>query len=359
MMSIGILQPLYPHYRKEFFQKLIEETGLKLYYYHNQETTKKKGFLSSKIPSTYIPSIQCKGFLLYNPFTLIRKHHILILPFHFAHISTWIILLLKNLLNIKIILWGHGISVKRYLIEEVTPDWKLRLMLNLADGAWLYMEKEKQQWQQIFPKKPITALRNTISGIEKILDSATKQSDKEILKQKYRIKQDIILIFCARCESKFRRLDLLIEVIENLKPETYGFIIIGEGKYKPDFTHYHNVYDFGDTYDRKIKQELFTISDIYFQPGWLGLSIVEAMAYSLPVFTFKRSKNILQCVEYNYLIHMYNGMIFENVTDLLDYMDKTNKKAYANMGINAHRTAEKLTIKQMTEKAIIHIKSMF
>lgn len=357
-MSIGILQPMYPHYRKEFIQNLIEKTGLKLYHYIDEDITKKEGFLSSKTPSTYIPSIYCKAFLLYNPFTLTRKHRILILPFHFAHISTWIILLLKKILNIKIILWGHGISVKRYLTEEVKPDWKLRLMLNLSDGAWLYMEKEKQQWQHFFPKKPITALRNTISGIEKILDYTPKQSDKELLKQKYRIKQNTILIFCARFESKFRRIDLLIEVIENLIPEKYGFIIIGEGKYKPDFTHYHNVYDFGGTYDREIKQELFTISDIYFQPGWVGLSIVEAMAYGLPVFTFKRSEDILQCVEYSYIVHTYNGMIFDNVTDFLDYMDKTDNKSYANMGINAQRTAKKLTMKQMTEKAIIHIKSI-
>lgn len=69
---------------------------------------------------------------------------------HFAHLTTWLLLLTKFIHRKKIILWGQGISVKRYLAEERKPDWKLKAQMALADGVWLYMEKELKQWKGIF-----------------------------------------------------------------------------------------------------------------------------------------------------------------------------------------------------------------
>lgn len=42
----------------------------------------------------------------------------------------------------QIILWGHGISVKRYLAEEKKCNWLLRFMISMSDGVWLYTDKE-------------------------------------------------------------------------------------------------------------------------------------------------------------------------------------------------------------------------
>lgn len=200
---------------------------------------------------------------------------------HFAHLGTWILLLTKWLHHKKIILWGQGISVRRYLKEEKKPDWKLKWMIALADGIWFYMDKEKDQWQKYFPDKPMVALCNTLSGV----DEMTKyQPDltKDELKAKYGVKQDVIFIFCARFTAD-RRVDLLLETIKRLDDEKYGFVIIGSGKCKPDFSSYGNVYDFGAVYDTAVKRELFALADIYFQPGWVGLSIVEATTiYHVP-----------------------------------------------------------------------------
>jgi len=66
-----------------------------------------------------------------------------------------------------------------------------------------------------------------------------------------------------------------------------------------------------------MKQNLFAIADLYYQPGWVGLSIVEALGYGKPIITFKRSVDVLQCVEYYYLENTKNSLIFENVTELV------------------------------------------
>lgn len=292
------------------------------------------------------------GVLLYNPFKLLKKDYdALVLMLNFTHVTTWLLLLTKFLHRKKIILWGQGISVRRYIKEEKKPDWKLRWMISLADGIWLYMDKEKEQWQKIFPNKPIVALHNTLSGVDEMVKYQPTVS-VEVLKEKYGIKQDVIFIFCARFTAD-RRVDLLLETIKRLDAKKYGFVVIGAGASKPNFTPYNNVYDFGAVYDTAVKRELFALSDIYFQPGWVGLSIVEAMAYGKPIFTFERSKDTLQCVEYSYIRHGENGMIFHDIDNCIKSVEEISADEIKRLGNNARKNvAEHLTIEQMVDNAM-------
>lgn len=206
-------------------------------------------------------------------------------------------------------------------------------MISLADGVWFYTEAELKIWKQTFPELNAIALGNTISGIEDIL--SLNDQNKIVLKEKYKIKQNIIFIFCARFNTPHRRLDLLLEIIERSDKAKYGFIIIGDGKLKPDFGAYSNVYDFGSIYDTQVKNELFIISDIYLQPGWVGLSIVEGMAYGKPVFTFRRTQDILQCVEYSYIIENFNGRMFSSVDEFNEGVESLDSQEIKRMGANA------------------------
>ena len=213
------------------------------------------------------------------------------------------------------------------------------------------MEKEAKKWQTYFPNKKIVALNNTLNVTNEISDD--NQSYKEGLKKKYNIKEKKIFIFCARFTNPHRRTDLLLEAIEKLNKKDFGFIIIGDGNHKPKFIDYNNVYDFGALYDSKIKQELFTIADLYFQPGWVGLSIVEAMAYGKPICTFIRSKETLQCVEYSYIIDGENGLIFNNINDFIKKIEAISFDKIKRMGDNAKiLVKEKLTIENMVNNAI-------
>lgn len=171
----------------------------------------------------------------------------------------------------------------------------------------------------------MVALNNTLTDVDKMMEYRSDLSVVD-LKKKYYITQDFILIFCARFGNNYRRVDLLLKAIEQLDAKRYGFVIIGAGKNKPSFLPYTNVYDFDALYDVTIKRELFALSDIYFQPGWVGLSIVEAMAYGKPVFTFKRSEEIKQCVEYSYLESGVNGMIFADIDECIEYINFISKE---------------------------------
>ncbi|MBN7816355.1 glycosyltransferase [Algoriphagus pacificus] len=348
---ISILQPHVPHYREEFFAGIGRFNRINIYCYNLKEA-KSENFFPSNLKVKKIRNIQFGPFLFYNPFSLFRnKDETLVLMLHFGHLSTWFLLFSKFFHKKKIILMGQGISVKRYLQETNKPDFKLKLMISLADGAWIYTKKEANQWQKIFPRKSIIALSNTISGVESILEFTHVQT-KENLKKQYRIGQSTCFIFCARFTNNYRRIDLMIELIEKLDSKKFGFIIIGDGKLKPDFSSYSNVYDFGSVYDQSLKDDLFTVADFYLQPGWIGLSIVEALAYGKPVLTFKRSEHTLQCVEYYYLKHKINGLIFENIQDALCQIENLDDYFQNQMSINAREYVRKnLLMKNMIDQA--------
>lgn len=352
---IAILQPEVPHYREEFFKFLSKSCEtLDTYVYNSLEQTRNNGFHVHNEGIRYIRNINVHEVLTYNPFPLCsRRYDTLVLMLHFGHLTTWLLLLTKWLHGKKIILWGQGISVKRYLKESKKTDWKLKWQIALADGAWIYEEPEAKQWQILFPKKPIVALNNTLTGVEQMCQNEVSDTQKLSLRDKHHITQDIVFIFCARFENNYRRIDLLVEVIERLDAKKYGFIIIGEGKNKPDFSSYNNVYDFGAVYDDALKSELFAAADVYFQPGWVGLSIVEAMAYGKPVFTFRRSEETLQCVEYCYIKEGENGLIFNDMDDCMRQIAALTRDQINNMGQQARQLVMKyLTPRQMAGRAL-------
>lgn len=353
-----ILQPFVPHYRQEFFEKISEKCNISIYCYSNKNAFLNQNFEQSSFNTLAIKSYVFGPFMWYNPFTLLKKDsNQMVLMLDFKHIATWFLLLTKIIHKKKIILWGQGVSVKRYLKDEKKTLFILKLMLMLSDGVWFYTEKEKQLWKKRIPNLKSVSLNNTISDVKRIMEIPTKSSsDIKQIKDKYNIYQPIVFIFCARF-TEDRRVDLFLEIIQKVNNSKFGFIVIGEGDFKPSFSNFSNVYDFGKVYDFDLKTELFAIADIYFQPAWLGLSVVEAMSYGKPIFSFKRSPDILQCVEYFYINNGFNGLIFKDIGEMVDYLSSIQKANILELSNNAKKFArENLSMDGMVASALLLLK---
>ena len=84
----------------------------------------------------------------------------------------------------------------------------------------------------------------------------------------------------------------------------------------------------------------------------MGLSIVEAMGYGLPVFTFIRSAETLQCVEYSYIEDGMNGRIFETVDECVEVINESKDEEIAEMGEKAKALAKTLLVENMVNRAM-------
>ncbi|WP_339876383.1 glycosyltransferase [uncultured Algoriphagus sp.] len=330
---INIFQELVPHYRLNFFEGLSKKFNLSLFTLNNLNIDNLNVLQS--FPTKKVKSFRFFKFLWINPYRLlVGRPRILVLMLHPGHLFTWVLLLTKRFHKTKIVLWGHGISVNNYLREEKNYSKIRLLMINLSDYIWLYTEREELLLSSLDVHTPLVALGNTISDVDLILNDATK-FDINRIKSKYNINQPFIFIFCARFNILERRIDLLLQIIQNLDSDKFGFIIIGDGTFKPDFSIFPNVYDFGSLYDNIIKNDLFRISNAYLQPGWLGLSVVEAMSYGLAPCTFKRSNDVKQCVEYGYLDNGVNSKIFDDLKSFIEYFTSNNLFELNYLGDNA------------------------
>lgn len=351
---IAILQPFIPHYREEFFNKLNADFEIDVFTIIKNDKIVLKGFNKSSIEIKHLKNFNIGPILIYNPLIFFkRKYETLVLMGSVKHVSTWFILIINIILRKKIILWGHGISIKRYEKEKLRQPWPRKLLYKMADYAWFYTENELKIWQKEIPKLEGCHLNNTISGIDQIIDNPLPDDNqKKLLKQKHNITTKINLIICARFTNPHRKGELLINMLNQLNPEIFGLIVIGNGYLKPDFSEFVNVYDYGAVYDNNLKNELFSIADIYVQPAWLGLSVTEAMAHGLPVFSLTRSKITHQCVEYNYLKNGFNAIIRDTINELAIEITNISDNELNKLKSNAKQFAkENLSMNVMVTNA--------
>jgi glycosyltransferase involved in cell wall biosynthesis len=349
---VAIVQPCIPHYRDAFFSALNCRRACDIYTLLSEDNMIRSRMSAAQFPGRKIGYCWFWRFAFYNFLPLFRRRYrIIVLMSTPWQVTNWLVLLLAPLLGKKTVLWGHGIEVGKYMRQQNHMPFAWKMLYRLTDGAWFYTENERKLWACLLPELPAVGLGNTIESFE---DDKQRPDIGERceLGKKYRIKTPFNFIFCARFNSPKRRIDILEKLIEALPADRFGFILIGSGDCKPDFSGKSNVYDFGPIYDDAIKTELFTLADVYFQPAWLGLSVVEAMVQGKPILTFDRSDDFLQGVEFGYIAAAGCGIAVSCFEELLQVIRDTTPEQWDAMGICGRKfAAEELTIDKMADRA--------
>jgi glycosyltransferase involved in cell wall biosynthesis len=128
--------------------------------------------------------------------------------------------------------------------------------------------------------------------------------------------QSKFILFSGRI-NKFKKVKNLIFAMEHiLKVETdIHLIIIGDGDEKTDcqkisdkLSLNKNVHFMGPIYDENIVNKYFEVADIFCIPGSVGLGIVHAFSFGLPLVT----ENLdYHSAEIQYLKNGYNGILVD------------------------------------------------
>jgi len=313
--KVLIIQPFIPHYRADFFIELSKKITFDIVTINKPDLS--EGFkLSKKVIHKNIKTYNIGRLKFFNPFSkYILKYETIIISWSPNWISMYILLLFKKILSLKIVIWTHGISIKRDFDSKTIRDLIKIFFFNRADGICFYTNSGLKELKSFLSRPKLFYINNTLN-VEKIQSiKSSLNSTPDQLKNKYGINASRTIIYCARF-IEHRRVDILVDFIETMITNDVDFIIIGGGQYKPDFTKYSNVNDFGKLYDENTKSELYSIADFSFQPAWSGLSVVESIANGIPYTTLKKSKQVMQCVEYSYIKNGINGFIAEDLFEL-------------------------------------------
>jgi len=339
--KILFIQPLIPHYRAPFFDRLSGRFNIFVRYGRADsgfETVERKYLKRVK----NIKFGKAEFFFVFSELIKI-KPDIVVTYGEVKQLSNIILLLIRKIFCFKLIIWSHGFKDK-----EMTLIDKFRLMeMHFSDGVIFYTEDCYKDAAKYNLNKT-SYLNNTLEL--KKTEMISSVDEKDIIKKNFNIKTELNGLFISRF-TQVKAPELLLEIMKRIheKNNNIGFIIIGQGDCKPDFSDYDFIYDFGRIYENNKKAVLLSLADFALMPRWIGLSVIESFAYKLPMFTLSnKMKNIEHSVEYFYLKHNVNCYIANDTNELVLKIANIDKTELTNLGNNAYNLVnEELTMDNM------------
>ncbi len=279
---IYIIQPLVPHYRISFFDKLF-------HYYGNRfcvlASNKKLLGLSHQSYPIWLSLIDREiNFcdLLYwqfNIFTLpVNKYDTVIINGNPRYLSSVALALRCKFIGVKIIWWGQ-------LWSATSKKWrfKLRLLLmKIFDGIIFYTDLEKKIYLSNFH---LGLGSDNCIGLNNGIDTTSIS----ILRSSYIATERLNnILFIGRLTEK-SNLSILFNAISIIKTQSIILHIIGDGEHFSTLKELanklkisHLTFFHGAITEESKISEIANKCILFCYPGSVGLSIIHAMAYGLP-----------------------------------------------------------------------------
>lgn len=365
-LRVVVQQPALTHYRVPFFAALAARPGIDL----RVEYARWPG----------VPNVEPRGFQArYVPHRLWRilgqdlvwhsaqwrnasraRADVLVVSWNSRYLSLLPTLLRARLAGVPVVAWGHGISK-----SESPPRRALRTLLaRLATCVLFYSRSGARTYlDRCFPAERVFVAPNAIdqAPIRAAADAvrADPEAQRRFLAQQG-LDQGPVILFVSRLESA-NRVDLLLEALARLAASrpTLRLVIVGGGPDEPrlrdlarDLGVAQRVRFTGPLYEESTLARYFLAAAAFVYPANMGLSLLHAFGYGLPVVT--GDDKARHGPEIEALRHEENGLFFRHgdpgsladaLARLLDEPDLRRRLARG-----AHRTAhEEFTIQAMVD----------
>jgi len=320
-VNVAVYQPVIPDYRVPFFTALHRRREIELEIFASMsfplcpETPGRDfEFLFRPVPG--------RSFLNNRLFwqsglevpARFQQGDVLVLCGNPRYVSNYPLLLAARMRGLGVVWWGHGHTPgSRRWSENVRKE-----IMRLADVILLYTDREVDEYRRSgFPEDCLTATNNTIdvSDVEMAMESWTPSRLAEF-KQERGIHEGRNFLFCGRITGKARLGDAL-DAMATLVREDPGcrLIVIGDGPEKGalqarsrELCLERNVEWVGALYGQYELAPWFLSALAFVYPGSIGLSLLHAFAYGLPVVTHDLGHR--HNPEFAALESGVNGMVF-------------------------------------------------
>lgn len=217
----------------------------------------------------------------------------------------------------RVAYWGHGRNFQSDAPKGLRERWKKR-MLTAVDWWFAYTDMTADIVQDAgFPRERITVLNNAIDNRSFEADLASIP-DMEVQALRASIGAADGACVGLYCGSLYpdKRLDLMIGACEQVvaKHPDFRMVIIGDGPSRPalqpimDKPWFH----WAGMQRGKKKAAWFRASQLFLNPGLVGLHVLDSFVAGLPMITTKDAKH---SPEVAYLQDGVNGVVTEGTAE--------------------------------------------
>ncbi len=320
MPGIAIVTNIIPGYRKSYYTKLFRKMGDNLHLYCQRKSSvdgiENKADIFEPYVS-FVPALVLKGERLgwqVLPYRQLLKYDAVFIYGNPRLLSNIALSFFLKLARVKVIVWGQAhTSGANALLEKIRLAWWRQF-----DAVFTYNDNEAEHLTQMgFASKPILGMNNGLD--QEIIDLEKKCWTDTRLAEWQSIHLDkcsLTILSCARLTTK-NRFDLAIQGMKRLKDQgiNFSWVIIGDGteaqrlKHKVEILGIDNVYWKGAIYEEEALAPWFLSADIFLHPSAIGLSLLHAMGYGLPVITHENHRT--QMPEFCALENNVTGLTYE------------------------------------------------
>jgi glycosyltransferase involved in cell wall biosynthesis len=300
-LIVQIVQPIVPHYRVPFFEGVARLRNLRVRLCASEQ-------IAGLPPSLPVRGVRLStrhgyheilgGRLLWqSDLTLdpdLRRGDVLVINGNPRFLSNLPLLAAARRRGVAVVWWNHGWSP-----TSATARVKIRLQLMrwLADVVLLYTDGEKADLlARGFDPSRVFALNNGLD--DGSIAAATAEWPAPRLRQflmERGLEDQRLLLFCGRLrEQPSTDLDVALRALARLveKSESYHLCVVGDGpagarlrELATSLGIAAHVTWLGKIYDERQLAPWFLAASCFVYPGSIGLSMVQALAYGLPVIT--------------------------------------------------------------------------
>lgn len=121
-----------------------------------------------------------------------------------------------------------------------------------------------------------------------------KQSDSTVLREKYEINPNNLVIFFRETDHEYKGLKFIKEALRLLSPDDYAvpitLLTVNDRGLLKEFEDKFQIVELGMVTDETVMAELYNCSDMFLMPSTaeaFGLMAIEAMACGIPVIAFE------------------------------------------------------------------------
>lgn len=302
-LRLTVCEPALARYRVPTWRELASRPGIDFHLEYTSDghvpNVEPDGFSAHYTPSR---PLWKRPELFWHPGTLRTMDHrpadVLVLNWNIRNISVWAAIAKARARRLGVVLFGHGVSKN--------DSWMRRSVRNalggMGDCLLVYSESVRSRLlDEGFDPQRVFVAPNSVdqTDIQRArLDWLARPDDLAAFRREHKLDEGgPVLIFCARLEP-LRRLDLLLDAMPRVAERHPGvrLIVIGgskdaafEAELRAKATGLgalaERVRFLGAIYGEPSLAPWFLSSDLMVFPSHMGLSVLHAMGYGVPVLT--------------------------------------------------------------------------